>query len=509
MGFSSKQILRSVTHFWGNKTCKKKFRKNPSSFFSLKQICEKAGIDTKDCSSEVQDKLDVIVSQISRYGDRFTKNCVCVQLYDDTDNIIKKAMSKGALVCVTDHNIDGVPCIIVEDPAVAYADMCSIYRDMADIKSTVVVGSIGKTTTKKMVEAVYSKGFNTLCDAGNDNILDSIGSICQHIPLSSEQFIAELSEDTPGLIEQMSKIIKPEIAIITTIDKSHIEFYGSEENIFNEFRSVTKHMRKDGICITSLDEDNAVNLIKDKKVVFVSVKNKDADFTATDISITTEGLSFNVIEKASGKSYPIRLINSFAEHNVTSALLAFAAGVVAGVDYDKIIAGLASYRATGIRQNIYKSGKTVVYADCYNAVAKSVRSAIQASCYIPIKGKRIAVLGDIAEAGDYTESTHMEIVDIVNKSDFDTIITCGPELRKAISTSKIRDNLKVLTFDNQKLMNKAIRKEVKNGDLVLFKSSHSGNLKASISATFPLSYLYQAIKYYTPRIKWHFKVILN
>lgn len=422
---------------------------------------------------------------------------------------MRKAIADGALACVTDHNIDGVPCIIVSNTAKTYADLCSIYRDMAKIKSTVVVGSIGKTTAKKMLAAVYSQAFKTWCDTGNDNILDSVGSICQHIPDSAEQFIAELSEDTPGLIEQMSKIIKPDIAVITTIDKSHILSYGNEENIFNEFRSVTKHMRGDGVCITSLDENNAENLIKDKKVIFVSTNDKSADFSASDITFTSEGTEFNVYEKATDKSYKVKLINTFAKHNVTSALLAFAAGVVSGMEHDKIIAGLASYRATGIRQNIYKSGKTVVYADCYNAVAKSIRSAINASCEIPISGKRIAVIGDVAEAGDYTESTHKEIFNIVNNSTFDILLTCGVELRKAISNSEIRNNLQVLTFENQKAMNKALKKQVKNGDLVLFKSSHSGNLQKTIASTFPLAYFYQSIKYYIPRIKWHFQVILN
>ncbi len=509
MGLGYRQILKSITHSIGNRAYRKKLKRNPSMFSTLGELCKKVGIETENFDEQVKAKLDTTVSYVCRYGDRFTENCICVQLYDDTDDIMKKAMTEGALVCLTDHKIDGVPCIVVENTAVTYADMCSIYRDMADIKTTVIVGSIGKTTAKKMVEAVYSKGFNTLCDSGNDNILDSIGSISQHIPEKSEQYIAEVSEDTPGLIAEMSKIVKPDIAIITTIDKSHIEFYGSEENIFNEFRSVTKYMREDGVCIICNDDENAENLIKDKKVVYVSANGNDADFMATDIKVTNEGLNFNVIEKATGNSYPVKLINSFALHNVTSALYGFAAGVVAGVSYEKIIEGLGCYRATGIRQNIYKSGSNVVYADCYNAVAKSVRSAVNASCDIPIKGKRIAVLGDVAEAGDYTESTHLEIVDIINNSTFDVLLTYGVELRKAIANSKMRENLTVLTFDNQKDMNKAIKQQVEKGDLVLFKASHSGKLKDSIAATFPLAYLYQSIKYYTPRVKWHFKVIMN
>ncbi len=509
MRLSYKTVLRKTTHFFGNYAYKRKIKKFPQKFFSLRELLASAGIETEELGVDVKEKLDTKVSYVCRWGDRFTENCICVQLYDDSDERMKLAMKAGALVCVTKKEIEGIPCIVVDNPEIVYSDMCSAIRDTAEVKTAVVVGSIGKTTTKKMVESVFCKGFNTLCDSGNDNILDSVGSICQHIPKKSEYYIAEISEDTPGLIEQMSKITKPDIAIITAIDKSHIKFYGSEENIFNEFRKVTKHMREDGVCIMSLDHPNAEQLITDKRVVYVSVKDKEADFYASDISVNTDGINFNVYEKSTGNVYYVKLINSFAEHNVTTALLAFAAGVEAGVSYDKIVEGLAAYRPSGIRQNIYKAGKTVVYADCYNAVAKSVKSAVNAACIIPIKGKRIAVLGDVAEAGDYTEHTHLEIAEIVNNSSFDIVMRFGKELKKALDVAKMRDSLTVYKFDTQKELNKKLRKIVKSGDLVLFKASHSGNLKKSISKTFPVAYLYQALRYYIPRVVWHFKVVLN
>lgn len=342
-----RQVLKSVTHAMGNRAYRKKQKKNPSAFFTLRQLCEKVGLDTNGFDASVQSKLDRTVSYICRYGDRFTENCICVQLYEDSDAVMKQAVAEGALVCVTDHPIDGVPCIVVAAPAVTYADLCSIYRDMSAVKTTVVAGSIGKTTTKKMIEAVYSQDFHTLCDAGNDNILDSVGSICQHIPASAQHYIAELSEDTPGLISQMSKIAKPDVAVFTAIDKSHIEFYGSEENILNEFRSVTKYMRPDGVCIMSLDEDTTADLIQDRKVVFVSVKSKEADFSASDITVDNEGLHFTVLEKATGNAYPVVLHNVYAEHNVTTALLSFAAGVVSGVPYNHIQGGAGGIQNHG------------------------------------------------------------------------------------------------------------------------------------------------------------------
>lgn len=109
-----RQILKSVTHTLGNRAYRKKQKKNPSAFFTLQQLCEKIGLNTNAFDTSVQSKLGRTVSYVCRYGDRFTENCICVQLYEDTDAVMKQAMAEGALVCVTDHPIDGVPCILVE-----------------------------------------------------------------------------------------------------------------------------------------------------------------------------------------------------------------------------------------------------------------------------------------------------------------------------------------------------------------------------------------------------------
>ena len=138
-----------------------------------------------------------------------------------------------------------------------------------------------------------------------------------------------------------------------------------------------------------------------------------------------------------------------------------------------------------------------------------MQSAFLAADKIPITGKRIAVLGDVAEAGDYTAATHSEIVEIVNNSTFNVVLTCGEELKKALKSECLREDLEVFTFNTQTEMNRALKTICRNGDLVLFKSSHSGNLQNTIRSVFPVAYYSQMVKYYIPRLHWHFNVLLN
>ncbi len=509
MKISFKKIARSTTRFLCDKTYQRKFKKDPDSFLTLREFCQKAGLDIQQFDDTVKSRLDTTVSQVCRYGDRFTKNCICVQLYEDSDNTMVKAVAEGALVCVTDHKIDNLPCIVVDKPAAVYADMCCAVYDAHPLSTIAIAGSIGKTTAKKMVDAVFKKNLHTLCDSGNANLLESIGYVCQHIPPKSEVFVAECSEDTPGMLTEMSKILKPKVVIITPVDKSHIAHYGSEENILNEIKSTADYLTADGVCVTSMDDENTAGMFDNGNVLYVSAKNKEADFFADNVSVDCDGLHFEIVQKSNGKSHKIFLKNTYGVHNVYPAMYAFAAGVAFGLDHAAIVKGLQSYRSLGIRQNAYKTRGVTIYADCYNAVAKSVRSAIDAAQNIPIKGKYIAVLGDIAEAGDYSASTHLEIADIVNTSKFEVFLAFGPQICEAVSKTTFRDGMIVIPCENRKKLNANIKKYAKRGDLVLFKSSHSGHLNYSLRATFTVGYIYQGLKGIPPRLKWHLKMATN
>jgi len=506
--YRSETMLMKFTLPLGYLAYKKKKRRNPGNYYTVEQILSAVGLKISEQCEEIQKQAEETVSGIFRIGSRFTKNCICVQLYEDAVDLMPIAMEKGALFCVTKRPVPGVPCVVSDNPARIYADMCQLYR-RDGILATAVVGSIGKTTTKKMVYSVYKTAFSTFCDVGNDNQIDGVGYISQHIPKKTDKWIQEVSEDTKGCVEQISKIIKPNIAIITAVDKSHIEQFGSEEGILDEIRSITEHMRSDGICITSMDDENTVGLIKNRKVVFISMNNSEADFYADSITVDTDGLKFDIIDKTAGKVSTMRLRNVFAVHNVYSALYAFAAGVYQGISYENIVKGIEKYKSTGVRQNIFKSKGITVYADCYNAVAKSVRSAINAASEIPIKGKRIAVLGDIAETGDYTESTHAELIDIVNNSNFDVLLALGENICKAIKDNRVRDDLTVISCENHKQLNKVLRKTMKRGDLVLFKASHSGRLDKSLRSVFPFAYVTKMLEYYWPQATWRIKVIFS
>lgn len=499
------KILTPISKF----SLHRKKQKKPKLFLPARKLLEIAEIDVSNLNEQVLDKLDYEVSQICRAGSRFSKNCICVQFAEDANELMHWAIKHGALFCITREPIENVPCIVTECPEAVYMKMCRYFREQANIEVTAVAGSIGKTTTKKMVDCVYKTQYNTFCDPENENQIDCVGYICQHIPPKTVKHVQEVSEDTPGCVKLISQMISPKIAIITAIDKSHLENFGDEQKIYDEIFSIQAGMEKDSTLIINIDDEKGnIEDIKCRKVT-ISMKKKEADYYADRIEVGKAGLTFDVVEKCSQKRFRVKLNNVYAIHNIYPALSAFAAGVCSGIEYDDILKGLENYRTVGIRQNIYTSGKTVIYADCYNAVASSVKSAVNTADEMPVEGKRIVVLGDIEEGGSQSKEIHSDLIRIVDESKFDVFIAYGDKLLKALEDTKCRDSLKIIRCRDRQELNNAVKKQKKGAGLILFKASRKSALEKSINYVFPVAYKKQMLKYYIPIIKWRMKVIVN
>lgn len=457
------------------------------------------------------------VQSICTVNQSFEPNCICVGMYWMDDDDLRWAVKNGALAIVTKKQIDDLPCIIVDNPLEAYGKMCLYFRMLhPNVSATLVTGSIGKTTTKRMIESVYEQQYRTFANPTNKNLLSAVGYSMQHIPSETQKIIEEVSEDTPGYAVHSSTACKPNTVVITSIDKSHFEAFGSQEAIVHEICSVTKTMDQNGTVIINKDNfDKYHNLIATNKIITVSITDKKADIYAQNIKAVTAGLEFDIID-GSSEYLKVKLYNIYAVHNVLIALFAYAAGKSEGVTPQNIIKGIQNFKTLGIRQNIFRtSDNVIVYADCYNAVAKSIESAIKSAEIIPLnekvseKNRRIAVLGDVEEAGELSQQTHDDIIKIVNDSLFSHLIITGKKLKAAFEKSKTREDLIVCCCDNHKQAIDELKKLSPNdGDIVLFKSSRSGQLEKVMLSAFPeTQYL---IKEEEKKVNaWHKKITIS
>lgn len=411
-----------------------------------------------------------------------------------------EAMANGAKALLTNKQEADYPCIIVSDVMAAYCKLCGHIRKMYSCKAIAITGSVGKTTTKDMVKSVFMQKKKIFCDVENNNMATLVGYLAQHIPKKTEVYIQEVHEGDPGSAESISRIIYPDIAIITNIGESHLGNFASYDKLVKGVTDITDGMPQNGIVIINSDDAPSVNADWNRKVIKVSIRDPSADYFAEKIITTEDGLVFKI-------KYPDGCINvklhMYGKHNVTDALLAFAAGVESGIEPDMVVKGLGGYHAKGMRQNIVKNGTRTLYIDCFNAAVKSMKMALDTLGELPVKqgSKRIAVLGDMAELGEDSDTMHREVGKFVAEFNINVLIAYGPLSKNIAEEAKKSGNIKVFHTTNLAELNKLVRTNVGSRDVVLFKASHSTNLIATVRANYPVIY-FKTI--YLDRFKRHF-----
>lgn len=476
--------------------------------FFIKYLNNPLVVPNQKCELIKNKKITEVCTLDSVYTSfHFPKGCAC--LVSDTDTA-KKAMQRGALVLISPQDYDEYPCLVSHDSLGTFSDMCLYFRNLKkEMPITAITGSIGKTTIKNMVGEVYKMKYKTSYTQSNINTRMAVGFAVQHIPDWAEIMIQEIHEGSPNITKYVSRMLQPSVFIVTPIDLSHFQYFGSKQKIEEEICSVTEYMPNGSKVIVNIDDFSRFDLLKGKKVITTSTQTIDADFYARDIKVVKQGLSFSVVDKANSQAYEILLNNIYAPHNAVCALYAFAAGVCADIPPKEIIKGLGNYKTSGERQNIFRTSDNVlIYADCYNAVGKSMKSAIDAASSIPVTGKRIAVLGDMAEIGSESEQMHKEIIEYVNTSKCDCLFTIGCEFEKAVSKVSLRESLFVRTTNTHNDLNALIKDTVKSGDLVLFKASHASELSNCIKKLWPKEYDTNIKPAYSEYSSWEKKSLL-
>ena len=480
----------------------------PKKFVRLGELCRYASVDVSSCPQEVRKRLERVVSQVSMVDAEVTvypPHSVCAARTMEEATF---AMTHSPVALLTDRQMGDYPCLVVPNVSETFALFCRYYRELnRHAHVTAVTGSIGKSTTKGMVAAVYGAyDKKTYHSPANDNAPSMVGYAVQHMPLKCRLMVQEVLENMPNETGYMSMMLKPHVAVISTIDNSHFEAFGSSEGIMREICSIVKGLQADGYVVLDKEDYSKVSaLLSGNKVITVSDTDKAADYYAENIHVSQEGLSFEAVDRKAQVRQQVRLVNIYARHNVSIALRAFAAGRCENIPYTVIAEGLANYRTTGYRQNVtWTRNGICLYVDCYNAIASSVRAALVTADAIPINGRRIAVLGDIAECGSLSDKEHDEVVRSVNESAFDVFIPIGEQINAAVSRCDMREGLQCVPCGTREDVVRELNKMLQPGDLVLVKASASGKLEKVIKAMWPTEYKQMMDPYIKQLRYWEF-----
>ena len=357
--------------------------------------------------------------------------------------------------------------IQVEDTFEALYEIAKYKRSLYNIPVIAVTGSVGKTSTKDIIASVVSQKYKTLKTEGNNN--NNIGLPLTILKLKDhEALVVEMGMNHFG---EISLLTKPTLAVITNIGTSHIGNLGSRENILKAKLEILEGMKIPRVIINNDNdllhkwyEEN-----KEKIEIHTYGINNSSDVIAEKIELGEEKSKFVV--KTSSEKVNID-VPVGGEHFVYNALCGFMVGKVLGLTAKEIQNGISKFELTKKRMDIrvLKNGATLIN-DSYNASYESMKASLK---YLSSRTdlRKIAVLGDMLELGDFSKELHEKVGEEVANDNIDVLI-CRGEFAKNI-ISKANKNKKtqcILLQNNEEILSK-LQEILKEGDGVLIKASN-------------------------------------
>lgn len=424
---------------------------------------------------------DIEISDISTDTRTIRENSLFIALKGerfDGHDFAAKAMELGAAAVVTERNVEGAKCLIVDSTAQALLDIAGYYRDKFDIPVVGVTGSVGKTTTKDMIALVVSQKYNTLKTQGNLNNEIGMPKTLFELDNSHTAAVIEMGMSHKGEISRMSMCCKPDICVITNIGVSHIEYLGSQENILKAKMEILDGSKYGAPLILCKDDKllAKAEIYSDRKVYYYSIGKKDCDVYASNIKTCENGVDFTVNYK--GGKIPAR-INCLGEHNVKNALAAFCVGLELEISPEDIVRGIGLFKPEGMRQNVRTENGITYILDCYNAAPDSMKANLAVLAQVECTGKRYCVLGDMLELGKDSAKYHKTVGEYVPLSAADELLCFGENSVCYIDGAKEKgfDAEKARHFDSREALADYLKGKVTKGDAVLFKGSRGMKLE--------------------------------
>ncbi len=422
-------------------------------------------------SGEVEEKQILSVATDSR--ENMPQGLFIAIKGENTDGhkYVEGAAKNGAIAILVSEEleeyIDGIVYIKVEDTIKGLQDLATWYRSQFNIPVVAITGSVGKTTTKDMVSSVLKRKYNVLKTQGNLN--SEIGAPMTVLGLNKSHEIAviEMGMDHLRQIASISKIVKPDTAVITNVGVAHLEYLKTRENILKAKCEVFENMDENtGLAILNKDNDMLATVDNNFKKIWFG-KDKGADIYVENISVDyTDGATKADLYIENTK-YDL-VVPGLSEHLVYSAMSAIAVGLRYGMTVEETLQGVLSYTHTKMRMDIYKlQDNILVIDDTYNANPDSMKSLID-TVQRGNKENKILILGDMFELGENTIELHQQVLEYGINAGATKIIVTGENMKQAV---KGIQNGVIVAYENKEDVINSLDEIIEKESIVALKAS--------------------------------------
>ena len=396
----------------------------------------------------------------------------------DGHDFIPQALESGADLVFSDHVLDEkTPYILVEDTLKALQDLARFYLGKVNPKVCGITGSNGKTTTKDMTAAVLSTTYKTYKTQGNYNNEIGLPYTILSMDEETEMLVLEMGMDRKGDIELLSTIAQPDIAAITMIGESHIEFLGSRAGIAAGKMEITAGLKKDGVLIVPETENLLKPLLEGltQNIQTFGLGNQ-VGLTAVIEKETREQTIFNarLFEKTETYTIPV-----LGQYNVTNALISLLIGAHFNVSMENMKKGLANFDLTKNRTEWLKTKDGIdILSDVYNANPTAMNLVLDSFSKIESQGKKVVVLGDMLELGKNSKKMHESVSEHLDPEKIDEVFLYGSDMASLYEVIQSKfEKCYLFKKEEKEKLKKELSEKLTTQDTVFLKASNGMGLK--------------------------------
>ena len=401
----------------------------------------------------------------------------------DAHDYLAQARDAGAVAAVVDRAPPDAPAdlplIVVADTRRALGDLARHVRGRFDkTKVVAVAGSNGKTGTKRLIHAALSSRLTGTASPKSFNNDVGVPLTLLAVEPEHDYVVVEIGTNGPGEVAHLSRIARPDVAVITNCGPEHLEGLGDLAGVRRENAAITEGMTADGTLVVNGDDPPLLEAVAGCAGRVVTFGLGEAnDYRAVDVTTDFDGVGFTLDGR------PVR-VPMLGRHNAINALAALAVCDVLGVPAEHAIAALATATGPEMRLEVVEVNGVKVLNDAYNANPASVAAALETLRDLPHAGRKVAVLGEMLEMGDLSDRYHHEAGTLA--------ATCGLALLAGVgrggaiiadaAVAARFDAANVRRFNDAESAGVALAGELAVGDLVLLKASRGVRLERVLNA---------------------------
>ncbi|MHB1354797.1 MAG: alanine racemase [Anaerolineae bacterium] len=398
----------------------------------------------------------------------------------DGHTYISQALQAGAtgVLCqrLPEILVDGIPYLVVADSQQALIDYAGYILAAQKVEVIGITGSLGKTSTKEAIAAVLARRGPVFKSYANYNGRLGLAITMGKLEPAQHLAVLEMACDGVDEIRDLAAITRPHLGVVSGVSHSHLQYFGTLERIALEKGRLVEALPASGIAILNGD-DNLVRAMRERTCarVYTYGLKPNNDYYGSDVAVDAAGTSLSVHSDDGTFRLHIPLIGA---HHAYTILAAAAVGRVYGLEWEQICAGLGDVIPLAGRTRLLAGyNGSIILDDSYNANPTSTLAALKTLSTLPAQ-RRLVLLGDMAELGDYAKEAHRQVGKAIS-NDADFLVTKGEYSRlaaqEALANGLHPDRVHI-TFTSQDAV-RIFQSQLRPGDLLLIKGSAQARLE--------------------------------